>query len=134
MSGLGRAASHLCSHGDTGVEPTLGRWVKLQAQGLGVAFFFLAACGLGRVVGAKISRARCRMVSLTGFGLSCWPCSEVMKLQFWMVPDRFTSFPSAWGCSCQAPRKGGCGHREVHHKHQSFPKPLSIFRQAGGRW
>lgn len=52
---------------------------KLGFRGCFFFFFFsVAACGLGRVVGTKISRARSEAVSLTGFGLNCWHRSEAM--------------------------------------------------------
>lgn len=34
------AASNLHSHSYTGVDLSLGRWIKLKAWGLGVTFFF----------------------------------------------------------------------------------------------
>lgn len=82
------AASNLHSHSYTGVDLSLGRWIKLKAWGLGVTFFFfsVAACGLGRVVGTKISRARTKAMSLTGFGLNCWHRSEGMGDEA-AVPD-----------------------------------------------
>lgn len=39
------AASNLHSHSYTGVDLSLGRWIKLKAWGLGVTFFFFFFCG-----------------------------------------------------------------------------------------
>lgn len=115
-------------------------------------FFPLAACGLRRVVRAKISKARSRMRSLTGFGLSCWHCSEAlaMKLQCWMVPDSEASETLAWegalqtspfpgGAATRLPTEGAmvterCTMSTQQSEHQGFSKPLSLFRRFGGSW
>lgn len=67
---------------------------------LWVWWLFFSPWQLVGFVGAKISRARSRTISLTGFGLDCWHHSEAMSDEAAELDGACCTFP--WGCCCQA--------------------------------